>query len=153
MLGFFIIISFFIHALSLAAIYLMYQQLQHSKQQQIKEMDQLMHSYIQQIQQENHELQEVLQKTSNLEQSGQTNQQYVSVAQDDNVTKETNQEQPEEWDTESVMQTSEGDRVETSLESRVLQLHQAGVPINEIAKQLGCGKTEASLIIQFQQEK
>src|SRR5699024_12659160 len=88
MLGFFIIISFFIHALSLAAIYLMYQQLQHSKQQQIKEMDQLMHSYIQQIQQENHELQEVLQKTSNLEQSGQTNQQYVSVAQDDNVTKE-----------------------------------------------------------------
>lgn len=153
MLGFFIIISFFIHALSLAAIYVIYQQLQHSKQDQIKEMDQLMHSYIQQIQQENNELQEVLQKKSNLEQSGQANQQYVSVAQDNYVTKETNQEQTEEWDTAPIIPTSEGDSVETSLESHVLQLHQDGVPINEIAKQLNCGKTEVSLIIQFQKGK
>ncbi|MDY0396397.1 hypothetical protein RWE15_21250 [Virgibacillus halophilus] len=36
-----------------------------------------------------------------------------------------------------------------STEAKILQLHQQGKQTEEIAKELGCGKTEAELVIKF----
>lgn len=41
------------------------------------------------------------------------------------------------------------DSIETSIHAKVLQLYQKGLSVEEIAKQLDCGKTEAELIIKF----
>jgi len=45
------------------------------------------------------------------------------------------------------------DEVETSLEAQILQLHTNGETIDDIAKKLNCGKTEAEIIIKMHQKK
>lgn len=151
MVTFLIIISFCIHGISLAAIYVLYKQGQQSGSNHIKEIDQLMHSYIAKIQQENTELQKTLHKQSNL----------IQIKQDKNdllkpVPLTFNERKDEfkagsqkQWDPLSIIEAPE-DTIETSLESRVLQRYRDGMTAHDIARELHCGKTEASLIIQFQ---
>lgn len=147
MLVFFISISFFIHALSLAAIYLMYQQVKSIRNSQTNEIDQIMQSYLKQIQIENNNLQESLHKKVDLNDVEQ-NKQTLSI---DDL--EESDEQKQYSVPESLIQTNNGDYIEASLECRVLELHRSGVELTDIAKQLHCGETEASLIIKFQKDK
>lgn len=147
MLIFFIGISFFVHAITLAAIYLMYQHVQRTKSTQTKEIDQLMQSYLGKIQKENDKLQDSLHKSTPLNHSEK--KEHTSIS---NEARHKVYKQNQHWNPESLIQTNDKDLMETSLESRVLQLHRTGVPVDDIAKQLHCGKTEASLIIQFQKD-
>lgn len=45
------------------------------------------------------------------------------------------------------------DRVETSVESKMFQMYQKGIPIEKIAKQMNRGKTEVELFIKLNQPK
>ncbi|HLR14559.1 MAG TPA: hypothetical protein VK144_01955 [Bacillota bacterium] len=151
MVTFFIVISFCIHALSLAAIYVLYKQGQQPNNKEINEIDQLMHSYVTKIQQENNDLQKALQEKSNLTLEKQDMNEYISSDKNGTTERkeETKEEAEKQWDPATIIEPTE-DTIETSLESRVLQLHRGGMSVNDIAKKLHCGKTEASLIIQFQ---
>lgn len=151
MVTFFIVISFCIHALSLAAIYVLFKQGQHSNSNQMNEINQLMHSYLTKIQQENNDLQEALHKESNLTQEKPDKNEFITpdITELTDEKKDTQEVVEEQWDPVSIIESSE-DTVETSLESHVLQLYRDGMSVDEIARMLHCGTTEVSLIIQFQ---
>lgn len=151
MVTFFIVISFCIHALSLAAIFVLFKQGQQSNSNQMNEINQLMHSYLTKIKQENNDLQEALHKQSNLTQEKPDKNESITpdITELTEEKEDTQEVVEEQWDPVSIIEASE-DTVETSLESRVLQLYREGMSVDEIAKMLHCGTTEASLIIQFQ---
>lgn len=153
MLEFVIGISFIIHVVTLTALYMLYQHMKQRSTSQVDDINRMMQAYVAQIKKENEELRDVLE--SNTRDETVSNEKQASIAstsyynkQNEPVTDPTAVTDVEETVSETVV-----DSVETSLESRVLQLHRSGIPVNEIAKQLKCGKTEAALIIQFQEKK
>jgi response regulator of citrate/malate metabolism len=62
---------------------------------------------------------------------------------------ETFKEMQEEEDVTHLLGETDGIKVEASLDSQVLLLHQEGYTAEEIARKLNCGKTEAELIIKM----
>lgn len=156
MVAFFLYMSFFIHALTLAGLYVVFQHVQKIKNTKPKEIDSMMQSYLEKIQQENKALQAALQDTAPHTETINTKKRVADHDHDrDMTTDRSGQHQVNTsltWKPESIISSNEDDTLETSLASRVLQLDRAGVNIEDIAKQLHCGTTEVALIIQFQKE-
>ncbi|WP_339227733.1 hypothetical protein NSQ77_19475 [Oceanobacillus sp. FSL K6-2867] len=139
MISLLIIISFLLHFIAFFAIYMLFQQLQNVKKQDMDEIIKLFDTYLQEVKAENNRLQRVLrdnEKTNENSNMGQAR------------TEADTMEEPEIFP----IPEDAGDTVEASLESRVLQLHNQGVPVGEIARKLNCGKTEAEIIIKLHEK-
>ncbi|MEK3908347.1 DUF6115 domain-containing protein [Oceanobacillus sp. FSL W7-1309] len=139
MVSFLIIISFLLHFITFIAIYMFFKQLQNVKTQDLNEVIALFDTYLQEVKAENNRLQQLLE-----DRNKKTDQTH------------TKQEEPETEEYEKShdipIPDDVGDTVVASLESRVLQLHNRGVPVDEIAKELNCGKTEAEIIIKLHEK-
>ncbi len=146
-------VSFIIHAVTLSALYMIFKQMKQTNNSDVNKMESMMKSYVEKIQKENDELQAALQMHTPLNEPIKDKRSISLYEHHSPKVEEELVATSDEWSMEEIARQNEEDSVETTLESRVLQLHHAGLPIDMIAKQLHCGKTEASLIIQFQQEK
>jgi len=138
MVSFLLIISFILHIVTIVAIYSLFQQLQTAKNQDTQDIMDIMEVYLQEIKEENNRLQSELQQE----------QEYIQ--EKTNVVKQQEQSNMQEEINAIVYPKKElGDTIEASLESRVLQLHAEGLAVNDIARKLDCGKTEAEIIIKL----
>lgn len=140
-----LIISLLLHFVAFYIIYSMFQQIQQLKNNQTTELTDVLESYLQDIKSENDRLQKEINARKN-----KTGKKSLLPKQNERNKKvESNYSNLDPTDLVDTI----NDSVETSLEARVIQLHNKGLSNTDIAKQLDCGKTEAELIIQFYREK
>jgi hypothetical protein len=152
MTSFLFIISFLLHIVSIVAIYALYKQLTLSNSSRDNSGDQgeimeLMETYLEEIKQENRNLQQQITNRTNVS-SGIKPREKVNL---DQVVKNPVKESEEDYQVpiqEDIVQ----DDLEVSLQSRILKLHREGKTIEEIARELNCGKTEVELILKFQEK-
>lgn len=107
------------------------------------EVSEIFERYLAEIREENERLMNDL---------NQNKQEQIPISEPDSAPKE----EPKELELPPFAnkQLSETeDKVETSLQAQILQLYEQGLTLDQIAKQLKCGKTEAELIINFHQKK
>ncbi len=153
MTSFLLIISFLLHILLFIIIFYLYQHIQTLKSSQATEIDQMLNDFIKQIKLENQALQKSLSHPTE-----------KGIKNDDGQNKELENEQmldkvakKELFDHLQIntdqLVTKPTDQVETSLQSKVIYLHDQGHSIENIAKKLNCGKTEVELLIKFNQSK
>lgn len=147
MVSFALIISFLLHVIALASIYTLFQQLQNLKKQDSQEIMELMETYLQEVKDENSRLQQEFQTMKQIEQA---NAQVKMVASEKDLS--VTDSQPEELREVILPENDAGDTIEASLESRVLQLYHSGVSANDIARKIGCGKTEVEIIIKLHEK-
>lgn len=140
---FLLTISFLLHVISLAAIYFLWKQMnggQTPVNQDTKDMVKWMEAYLEEIRYENDKLQQHAAAYGLSDSSMQVqDKQEISI--------QTSKQglMPDE----SALTDQVKDQTDMSLEAQILQLHSQGKRTEEIAKELGCGKTEAALIIKF----
>lgn len=157
MTSFLLTISFLLHIVSIVAIYSLYKQLLQTKTTDTTESSdiiELMDSYLEEIKQENRLLQEELAKinfNSTKKESVSLNGSLPPVELEDASHAKTDDESTEEIDVN--LGNGVQDEVEVSLQSRILKLYQEGSTIEDIARSLGCGKTEVELIVKFHDKK
>ncbi|MCF3942406.1 DUF2802 domain-containing protein [Oceanobacillus alkalisoli] len=139
-----LMISFILHLITLAAIFQLLKKVQQMENMSnSNELTAALERSLEEIKAENDRLQTLM-----------TNQKQVKKDDQDNTIDEpadekvpTNETQPvEKEDVDHLIGDAPGYKVEASLESRVMQLYAKGLTIEEIAKTLDCGKTEAELI-------
>ncbi|MFD2208852.1 DUF6115 domain-containing protein [Virgibacillus halophilus] len=139
---FLLVISFLLHIVSLAAIYFLFKQLT-AKQEKNKQLPEdfleLMDTYLEEIRFENDKLKQHLEKHT-----------PRTLPQKENTQETASERQTNEHSMDAIAGLSQAkDQTEMSTEAKILQLHQQGKQTEEIAKELGCGKTEAELVIKF----
>lgn len=145
MIAFLFIISFLLHIISLVALFQLIKQQQQNKQQESsQEVMAVLEVYLNEIKEENNRLEDLLAK------------QQQSPTEPSKETKPTPPQEIEEAENEDdsseldeLLKELPKDQLDASLESKVLQLHAQGQNVETIAKTLGCGKTEAELIIKL----
>lgn len=130
-----LIISFILHLIALLAIYQLFKQIQEVKQANSSEIIELFEMYLQEIKDENKRLEEELSPKAKA-----VNPEVTQTAM------RMEHEPPDEYLPPEIQAD---DRVETSLQARILKLHKEGFSETEIAQKLNCGKTEAALIIKL----
>lgn len=151
MVSLLLIISFLLHIIALFAIFQLFKQLQSKKKQaNAQEVMEIFEVYLDEIRQENNELKNLLmqdqtaeEETEKIEMNKETTEKR-QMQEDNQVSEQSG--------IDSLLDQSPGYQVGASLESRVLQLHSTGKSVEEIAKTLNCGKTEAELIIKLYQK-
>ncbi|WP_382357290.1 DUF6115 domain-containing protein [Lentibacillus kimchii] len=126
---------------TLSIIYKLFKQVQSLQQDNAREVTELLEQSLQDIKQENRELEHTLAATGNdTKPAGEKE----SSKQPETEGETKNPYTPE---TDSVT-----DETALSLEAKILQLHDKGFSIEEIARQHNCGHTEAELIIKMNQK-
>lgn len=146
MVSFLLIISFLLHIVSLFAIFQLFKlQQSASKESDSQEVMEVLEIYLGEIKEENNRLQNLIEKQSQQLEDVNEEKQMVS----NQVIKENTKAEPGFSDLDALIEDVPEYQVDASLESRVLQLHSKGKTIEEIAKTLDCGKTEAELIIKL----
>lgn len=149
MTSFLLLASFLLHMVTLTIIYQLVKQIKALRQNNHMGTEELMEMYLQEIKEENRMLEANLDDTNNKHISGQNQKEKTAIKQN----KETQTPNmltddafiPSPLDPE----TGLGDTFETSQQSRILQLHDQGLSIEEIASQLHCGRTEVDLVIKL----
>ncbi|WP_040980157.1 DUF6115 domain-containing protein [Oceanobacillus jeddahense] len=146
-------ISFLLHGISILAVYLLLKDRQNNSGN--KQTENVLKETLEEIRKENRMLQELLQedrqfykKTADKDEIKQT---PLIPVKDDDETPVAAEKKLE--DIEKLSSDIYHDEVETSLEAKILQLHANGETVDEIAKKLNCGKTEAEIIIKMHQKK
>ncbi|MEN1966848.1 hypothetical protein WMZ97_02120 [Lentibacillus sp. N15] len=135
-----LLISFILHIITLTAIYQLVKQINAIKQNSTDDILELMETYLEEIKEENRLLEAKLTHTHAKEytvQSETENTSGTGMLKEDNPLPD--------WTSDPKIT----DTFETSLQSRVLQLHEEGLSLDKIASQLHCGKTEVELIIKL----
>lgn len=150
MVSLLLIISFLLHIIALFSIYQLFKQLHAEKQQDNpQEIMEILEVYLEEIKQENNELKNLLKQDKSAEEE-------IEAPKKEIIVEKTEKKQELKGNHESgldgLLDELPGYQVDASLESRVLQLHSTGKSIEEIAKTLDCGKTEAELIIKLYQK-
>lgn len=145
-----LIFSLLLHLVAFYIIFNMYNQLQQLKASDVNEITEILDHYLQDIKREN----ELLKNEWKLNNDKEENNSFTGMKSRKNE-KSVIEDSNELESISEMIQNIDAinDYMETSLDARVLQLHKKGIPINDIAKQLQCGKTEAELIIKFYEEK
>lgn len=129
-------------------VYYLFQQIQLLKQDNTKEVTDLFEKYLQEIKLENQQLHEEVSTTTS-EPKQKNAHEPIMPRKIKSETKETIIENDE-----SALQTDKiDDKFETSLEAQILQLYHQGIEVEEIAKKLNCGTTEAALIINLYEKR
>ncbi len=132
-----LIISFLLHLITLAAIFQLYKQVQFLKKDSSQDIMELLETYLEEIKEENRFLErEIGKPTSNTVSSAN-----AEAGQKEEQKEEVSEYIPEDAEVE--------DDSETSLQAKILQLYDRGVTVEDIARQLNCGKTEAELVIKL----
>ncbi|SHF52224.1 DUF6115 domain-containing protein [Ornithinibacillus halophilus] len=148
-----LVISFILHFITIATIYLIFKQgnlLKPDKpKDNPKEVLELLELYVEEIKEENRRLQEALAGNTptiknHTEEINNMFEDY-SYSTDDNTTDESNRNEV----TEPILADHVEDEVETSVQARILQLYHEGLSEEEIARKLNCGKTEVELTIKL----
>ncbi|MCT1903775.1 DUF6115 domain-containing protein [Oceanobacillus sojae] len=146
-------ISFLLHGISILAIYLLLKDRQNLDGN--KQTEKILKETLVEIQRENRMLQNLLAEEKKSEENLVNNEEIKTESfksQKENKEKDT-QAEMKFPDIEIPQSSAYQDEVETSLEAKVLQLHTNGETIDDIAKKLNCGKTEAEIIIKMYQKK
>ncbi|GGP12417.1 DUF6115 domain-containing protein [Oceanobacillus neutriphilus] len=146
-------ISFLLHGISILAIYLLLKDRQNSDGN--KQTEKILKETLEEIQRENRTLQNLLTEGKHTDKKPFNNKEIKPESLKPQIENKENDAQTEmEWPNIEIPQSSAyQDEVETSLEAKVLQLHTNGETIDDIAKKLNCGKTEAEIIIKMYQKK
>lgn len=152
-----LIISFLLHVILLISIYQLYKQIQELKQTKNSELHTVAEQFISEIKQENKLLQERLTHHANLATSNDLDQ-TMNPRQASNEslfqsTLQSNKKNPsiEGLNIEDLTEKKH-EEMELSFESKILQLHQQGLNVDQIAERLKCGRTEVDLIVHLQQQ-
>ncbi|MBP1949152.1 DUF6115 domain-containing protein [Virgibacillus litoralis] len=131
-----LIISFLLHLVALVAIFQLFKQLQLLKKDSSQDIMELLETYLEEIKEENRFLEEEIGKPN-----------YEPPA---SSTEGFEVEQKKEIVSEYIPESAKVvDDSETSLQAKILQLHDQGLKAENIARRLNCGKTEAELIIKL----
>src|SRR5690554_6789434 len=138
MTSFLFITSFLLHIVTIYTMIQFYFKYESLKNLDSRETLELMETYLQEIKVENDRLHELITKNQ-FEESRNIKAENEELGKNDKVLKNTNNF--------PVLDDNINDTVEASLEAKVLQLHDQGLSITEIARKLHCGKTETELII------
>lgn len=139
MVTFLFILSFIIHMLSIYSIFILYRKTQSINIPVQNELYPTLESYLNEIKEENKKLQQLVSKNEQLlEKPAKRKQSKIPVEDNDMQILD--------------VKNNNDDKVETSLHARVLSLHEKGLSIDQIAKQLKCGQTEAELILKFHEK-
>lgn len=152
------LISFVLHIISITAIFLLFQQIQATKQNQKDQLESLLKSFVEDIREENERLQKSLQSNLSSQQSEpnrNVNTQHTHTNKTDrSVSNRLVQNVKAEHITNKLVQAeNREDQIETSVESKILQLHEQGLSHEEIAKKMNRGKTEVELFLKMMQHK
>lgn len=126
------------HIVLITAVFLLYQQLQSLKSEQEHELKKVIDYVVEEIRAENERLRIELKERKKL------NERIEHPTKIDSYRSNEVQVTPP---------TPIKDRVETSPEATILQLHEQGLSIAEIAQKLNRGKTEVELIVKLAKEK
>jgi len=148
MISILLIISFLLHLIFLVIIYQLYQQIGDLRSERSRDTEVLLSRFLDEIKQENRQLQQQLQQSNKKEQNATTIQaqaEYVPKQEMADGKERTN----DHFDFPPIPIATE-DKVETSIESQVFQMHQKGISTETIARQLNRGKTEVELLIKLQ---
>ncbi|WP_164215481.1 hypothetical protein [Virgibacillus sp. YIM 98842] len=143
MVSFAIIISFILHIITFAVIYVLFKQVQTKKETNTGEIQTLLDGYLQEIKEENFRLQKAVSE-------GWTNEHGQPLPKKDNTDGDPATTNTSE---DGIYENEQKDDMEASLQSRILQLYDQGHTEAEIARELNCGKTEAALIIKLYSKK
>ncbi len=153
MVSLLLIISFLLHIIALFAIFQLFKQLQSEKKQaNAQEVMEIFEVYLDEIRQENNELKNLLMQDQTAEEETETEKIEMNKETTEKRQMQEDNQVSEQSGIDSLLDQSPGYQVGASLESRVLQLHSTGKSVEEIAKTLNCGKTEAELIIKLYQK-
>lgn len=146
MVPFLLIISFLLHIITLFALFQFLKQQQSSKQSDSQDVMEVLEVYLNEIREENSRLEHLLaQQKGQVEKDSSIDEQAEKKTDHILSSSEVNQ-------LDALLKNASHDQVNASLESKVLQLHAKGNKVEEIAKQLNCGKTEVELIIKLYQK-
>jgi len=147
-------ISFILHFILLVAVYYLIKQVSELRQTKNRDLTQLFEKYLNEIKEENKQLQLQLENNKAIHHPKQTTKQKLPK---DSLLNDSHQQSSiNERNVANPIELEIGsheDQIETSLQAKILQLHQQGLTIEQIAKNLNCGKTEAELIIEIFQQK
>lgn len=142
MVSFVLIISFLLHIITLVVIYQLFKQMQTLKQTDSTDNDdivELFEVYLQEFKDENKRLQDELVKDIS---AVNTDVDKKDMELETTIKHKSDHEYiPPEYKAD--------DRMEASLQARILQLYHKGFSETEIAQKLDCGKTEIALIIKL----
>lgn len=145
MTSFLFIVSFLLHIISIVAIYALSKQLSMNKSNDSSEFISLMENYLEEIKEENRRLQKEL---ANIQPTAKNVDPPINVEDEPSLIVEEHEEIPISVPGSDTVK----DEVEVSQHSRILQFYKEGLNAEEIARKLGCGKTEVELIIKFQEK-
>ncbi|ASN05706.1 DUF6115 domain-containing protein [Virgibacillus necropolis] len=144
MTSFLLIISFLLHMVTFTAIYQLYKQTklpnQNSSSQEIMELFEV---YLAEIKEENNRLEQTL-----LDKEHKPDDEVCPVP---HMKEEVNPEGVD--DTYTTPKVDDDVHYKTSLHAKILQMHDQGMPNEEIARKLNSGKTEVDLIIKIHAKK
>ncbi|HLS23322.1 MAG TPA: hypothetical protein VK037_05340 [Pseudogracilibacillus sp.] len=146
MTSFLLLLSFLIHLLLIITIYHLHEKLKKSKLEQLEQFEEVLASFMDEIREENTKLEQKLR-----EEKVRRNVTYHRPITSSTPNFESNVAYQKNEDALSLRHSpsQEEDKVETSLESKVLQLQGEGKTVEEIAKQLNRGKTEVDLLLKL----
>jgi|SRR5699024_8299395 len=147
MISILLIISFLLHLIFLVIIYQLYQQIGDLKSERSRDTEVLLSRFLDEIKQENRQLQQQLQQVNKKEQVSTIQSQ--TEYEPEQATEDIKEPANDIFDFPPIPIATE-DKVETSIESQVFQMHQKGISTEKIAKQLNLGKTEVELLIKLQ---
>lgn len=147
MTSFLFIISFLLHIITITAIIAINKQLVTNKSSNTQEIVSLMESYLEEIKNENKLLEEELSRAGD---------KTITKPGPSSLKENSNSILDQEDVNVSIDLTDTGeavrDEIEVSTSSRILKLYKEGNSVEEIARKLGCGKTEVELIIKFHEK-
>lgn len=135
-------ISFLLHFVLIATIYYLYKEIRLVKNSNSNDdVTKLMETYLEEIKVENDRLQQSLMR--------------LPIADNSEVLERANAAEKKLITADSPLVNNDGigDRAEASLHARILQRYAEGATVDEIAKDLKCGKTETELIIKLYAKK
>jgi hypothetical protein len=144
MTSFLFIVSFLLHIVSIIAIYALTKQLSMNKSNDSSEIVGLMENYLEEIKLENNRLQQEVSKTKRVTRDAPSvDKEWTTPTIKENLPKS-----PQTLYQDDHIQ----DDIEVSLQSRILKLYEEGLDAEEIARMLGCGRTEVDLLLKFREK-
>lgn len=164
MISFLFTISFIIHLVTIYIVLILYRKLQAREEIVTSDIVELLEVYVEDLKNENEKLAQMINQTDTNQsprpEEPKTFKPLVDTIYNEEELSEEKQIQLDTRNSEKEqvnntviaplgVKDQTIDQVETSLPAKILALADQGLSIDEIAKQLNCGKTEAELILKF----
>lgn len=160
MTSFLLLISFSLHIITLFIIYKLIQRFRTLKNNETSTIESMFNEYLEAFKEENQRLQTMILEESKkvprlekdeIEVKKSDNQQQLNKKEPfDNVQKQDVKYSTHPFIAELLPNENDGnDRIELSLQSKILDLYKRGWKEEDIAKELNCGKTEVVLTIKM----